>query len=156
VDINDNKIITGWDYKDLDSQSIKEYCKSDLIDMGVNLKDVKVYGKNKLKQMNIDPSTYDNWKNLSEDAFLNEKLKGNQTKLDKNKDGEISSDDFKMLRKEKSLSEDDSEDLYESKKQILNSDKLMDKEINEMLKTRKGREKLKNAVKKLDEEKLKK
>lgn len=183
---------------------------------------------------------------------LNEKLKGNQTKLDKNKDGKISRDDFKMLRKQKSLKEEmekliseknftiiknkidsigsrqtgkflidyfigrilgglsssdlpdtalfadgldeledmlvpdltiedatnafiyakdianqmieeeggdlfgESEDLYESKKQILNSDKLMDKEINEMLKTRKGREKLKNAVKKLDEEKLKK
>jgi hypothetical protein len=67
----------------------------------------------------VDLDTETDWDQLEEDECtecgdmyeieLDEKLYGNQTKLDKNKNGRIDGEDFKMLRKQ----QDEEETLYE-------------------------------------------
>ncbi len=67
----------------------------------------------------VDLDTETDWDQLEEDECtecgdmyeieLDEKLYGNQTKLDKNKNGRIDREDFKMLRKQ----QDEEETLYE-------------------------------------------
>lgn len=67
----------------------------------------------------VDLDTETDWDQLEEDECtecgdmyeieLDEKLYGNQTKLDKNKNGRIDKEDFKMLRKQ----QDEEETLYE-------------------------------------------
>ena len=60
---SNNKIVTGWDYKNNDSDEIKYYSKIDLKDLFPDNKisDFKVLGRNALKRMDIDPFNWDSW-----------------------------------------------------------------------------------------------
>lgn len=62
---SDNKIVTGWEYKNLDRESIAEYTKEDLKDMFPDSKysDFKIISKQFLKTKGIDPFDTDNWSN---------------------------------------------------------------------------------------------
>ena len=61
---SDNKIVTGWEYKDLDTDSIKYYAKGDLKDMEIDPKTVKIYTTKTLMRMGVDPFKPDNWKDI--------------------------------------------------------------------------------------------
>lgn len=61
---NDNKIVTGWEYKDLDTDSIKYYAKGDLKDMEIDPKTVKIYTTKTLMRMGVDPFNPENWKDI--------------------------------------------------------------------------------------------
>ena len=63
----DNKIVTGWEYKNLDKESIIEYTKLDLMDMFPNNKysDFKIQSKNLLLNKGFDPFDSDNWINFT-------------------------------------------------------------------------------------------
>ena len=62
----DNKIVTGWEYKNLDKESIIEYTKLDLMDMFPDKKysDFKILSKNLLLNKGFDPFDSDNWVNF--------------------------------------------------------------------------------------------
>ena len=66
VDKATNKIITGWEYKDLDAQSIAEYIKGDLKDLGVKPSDVTIKTVSSLKTKGVDPFNWDSWKSGGE------------------------------------------------------------------------------------------
>lgn len=62
----DNKIVNGWDYgKDLDKESIREYCKMDLKDQFPDNKPSEfiILTKRGCEQKGIDPFDWKNWKN---------------------------------------------------------------------------------------------
>lgn len=61
---SDNKIVNGWEYNDLDRESIKQYCIGDLKDMEIDPKSVKIYTTKTLNKMGIDPFDPNNWKNI--------------------------------------------------------------------------------------------
>lgn len=58
----DNKIVTGWEYKDLDVDDIKYYAKIDLKDMDLKPSDYTILTVKALKQKGIDPFNWDNWR----------------------------------------------------------------------------------------------
>jgi hypothetical protein len=58
---SDNKIATGWEYKGLDNESIKEYTRMDLKDMDYKPSDFIITTVKSLKNKNIDPFDSDNW-----------------------------------------------------------------------------------------------
>lgn len=58
---SDQKILTGWEYKDLDKESIKEYAKMDIVDMDENPKDYTIITVKGMSAKNIDPFDSDNW-----------------------------------------------------------------------------------------------
>lgn len=62
-----NKIVNGWEYKDLDPQSIAEYVKGDLKDMDIKPSEVSVLTTKGIKAKNIDLFDSDNWEKLEVD-----------------------------------------------------------------------------------------
>jgi hypothetical protein len=60
IDKKTNKIVNGWEYKNLDSESIKEYTKMDLEDQFSDREpsEFKILKKSKLK---VDPFDIKNW-----------------------------------------------------------------------------------------------
>jgi len=65
VSKSDGKIVTGWEYKGLDKESIKEYTNMDLKDMDLKPSDFKILGKAILIRQGKDPFNWANWKNHS-------------------------------------------------------------------------------------------
>lgn len=57
-----NKIVNGWEYKDLDKESIAYYVKGDLKDMDIKPAEVSILTAQALKKRGIDPFTWDSWK----------------------------------------------------------------------------------------------
>lgn len=55
----DNKIVTGWDYKDLDRDEIAHWAKLDLKDMDLKPSEYKILSVPALKRLNIDPFNYE-------------------------------------------------------------------------------------------------
>ena len=64
---DDNSIINGYDYNNVDAQDRIEYTKQDLIDNGMDPKKYKLVGKKFLIKNGIDPFDYNNWTNPSMD-----------------------------------------------------------------------------------------
>jgi len=64
---SNNKIVNGWEYKDLDPQSIAEYVRMDLKDMDIKPSEVSVLTTKGIKAKNIDPFDSDNWEKLEVD-----------------------------------------------------------------------------------------
>lgn len=62
----DNKIVTGWEYKDLDVDDIKYYTKMDLKDMDLKPSDYTILSVKALKQKGIDPFSWDSWRKQNE------------------------------------------------------------------------------------------
>jgi hypothetical protein len=62
----DGKIITGWEYKDLDKEDIKRFTDMDLKDMDFNPRDFRILTTRFLKSQGIDPFDWSNWKKTSE------------------------------------------------------------------------------------------
>ena len=58
----DGKIVTGWEYKDLDKESIKYYTKVDLVDMDFKPSDFRILTTKYLKAQGFDPFDWDNWR----------------------------------------------------------------------------------------------
>jgi len=58
---SDNKIVTGWEYKDLDKESIKEYITMDLKDMDLLPKEYTILTKQQLLSKGINPFDWSNW-----------------------------------------------------------------------------------------------
>jgi hypothetical protein len=65
---SDNKIVSGWEYKNLDNESIKEYSKIDLKDNFPNnkLSDFKIVTKKSLENNNVNPFDTNNWYKIEE------------------------------------------------------------------------------------------
>lgn len=68
------KIVNGWEYdEELDKESIAEYCKSDLSNIGLNPKEFKVSTKKFMEKNEINPFDINNWENPStEDTQIEE------------------------------------------------------------------------------------
>lgn len=65
IDKNSGKIVNGWEYdKDMDKESIADYCKIDIKDMGLKPKNIKVVTKKFLITKDINPFDVKNWSNL--------------------------------------------------------------------------------------------
>jgi hypothetical protein len=62
---SDDKIVNGWEYKDLDKESIIEYCKIDIKDQFPDCKfsDYKIVTKKYLEKQSINPFDWSNWMN---------------------------------------------------------------------------------------------
>lgn len=58
----DNKIVTGWEYKDLDADDIKYYAKIDLKDMDFKPTDFVILSVKGLKKRGINPFSWSNWR----------------------------------------------------------------------------------------------
>jgi len=60
IDKKTNKIVNGWEYKNLDSESIKQYTKMDLKDQFPDRKpsEFKILSKSKVS---VDPFDSKNW-----------------------------------------------------------------------------------------------
>lgn len=65
---NDGKIVTGWEYKGLDNDEIKNYTKMDLGDMDLKYSDYRIVTAKKLKSEGIDPFSWDNWRKTEQMA----------------------------------------------------------------------------------------
>lgn len=65
---SDNKIVNGWEYKDIDNESIKEYAKIDLKDDFPNnkLSDFKIVTKKSLENTGVNPFDTNNWYKIEE------------------------------------------------------------------------------------------
>ncbi len=66
---SDNKIVNGWEYdKDLDKESILEYCKLDLKDdfPGEKLSNFKILTKASIEKQGINPFDSTNWFKINE------------------------------------------------------------------------------------------
>lgn len=75
IDKNTNKIVNGWEYdSDMDKESIKEYCKIDIQDMGLNLKEIKVVTKKFLIKQDINPFDENNWQNIGDNTEIEETI----------------------------------------------------------------------------------
>jgi hypothetical protein len=70
VDKTTNKIITGWDYSDIDSDELNlfkgDYFSVDVKDMGFNPKETKILTKNSLTKRGINPQDITHWLNTGE------------------------------------------------------------------------------------------
>jgi hypothetical protein len=62
---SDNKIVNGWEYKDLDKEDIKDYFKMDMEDQfpDEKLSNFKILTKSGLQKSGINPFDYNNWSN---------------------------------------------------------------------------------------------
>ena len=90
------------------------------------------YGNSKKARADQTKSAVDNLKGPKDKEMKQEELKGNQHKIDKNKNNKIDAHDFKILRGQKSVTEDSCEDEgHEDAKQ----DKAM---IKKMMKKEEG------------------
>jgi hypothetical protein len=56
-----NKILTGWEYKNLNPIDIHYYAKMDIEDMDFNFKDVKILTSKALIKIGINPFEWSNW-----------------------------------------------------------------------------------------------
>lgn len=74
---SDNKIVTGWEYKDLDKESIKYYTTMDLKDMDFKPSDFRILTTKYLKLRGIDPFDWSNWKKTKEMAHGGSVEEGN-------------------------------------------------------------------------------
>jgi hypothetical protein len=65
---SDNKIVNGWEYKDIDNESIKEYVKIDLKNDFPNnkLSDFKIVTKKSLENTGMNPFDTKNWYKIEE------------------------------------------------------------------------------------------
>lgn len=61
VNKENGKIFTGWDYADLDKDSIKHYVIGDLKDLDLTPKDFKISSAKALQKNGIDPFDFSNW-----------------------------------------------------------------------------------------------
>jgi hypothetical protein len=61
VNKNTNKIVTGWEYKDLDRGDIAYYAKMDLKDMDLKPSDFTILTVSGLKKKDINPFNSKNW-----------------------------------------------------------------------------------------------
>jgi len=122
MSIEDIEKLLRGDEGDMDMDINKYEPKSD-IDMDM--------GKYKPKRDIDMGSDYDKeeseWEEIEEgedsyDAELDEKLYGNQSRIDKNKNGKIDSEDFKMLRKESKVYFTESE-MIDIIEKIVNEEK---------------------------------
>lgn len=59
--VSSNKILTGWEYKNLEPEDIKYYSKIDIEDMDFNFKDVKILTAKALINKGINPYEWANW-----------------------------------------------------------------------------------------------
>lgn len=78
----------------------------------IHSKDPQFAGKSKEKRKEMALGAYykmhpEKSKKTNEEAEIEEALKGKQHKIDKNKNGKIDAEDFKLLRKEETVSEED-------------------------------------------------
>jgi len=64
---SDGKIVTGWEYNDVDKQSIKYYTTMDLKDMDFKPSEFRILTSRYLKAKGIDPFDVKNWWNPSYD-----------------------------------------------------------------------------------------
>jgi hypothetical protein len=64
---SDGKIVTGWEYNDVDKQSIKYYTTIDLKDMDFKPSEFRILTSRYLKAKGIDPFDVKNWWNPSYD-----------------------------------------------------------------------------------------
>ena len=64
---SDGKIVTGWEYNDVDKQSIKYYTTMDLKDMDFKPSEFRILTSKFLKAKGIDPFDVKNWWNPSYD-----------------------------------------------------------------------------------------
>lgn len=78
---NDNKIVTGWDYKGLDNEDIKHYSTIDLKDMDLKPADYRVVSGTFLNKKGIDPFNWDSWK-----KHVNESKKSSKKVIKENED----------------------------------------------------------------------
>jgi hypothetical protein len=65
----DGKIVTGWEYKDLDKESIKYYTKVDLMDMDFKPSDFRILTAKYLKAQGVDPFNWDNWRKHGDNYY---------------------------------------------------------------------------------------
>lgn len=76
-----NKIVNGWDYNGYDNNELKIYKKdyfiNDLLDMGMDPKDITILTKKGCSQKGINPLDNNNWQNYP----FNNKLTLNETEL---------------------------------------------------------------------------
>jgi hypothetical protein len=65
---SDNKVVNGWEYKNLDNESIKEYCKMDLKDQFPDSKvsEFTIVTKRGAESKGIDPFDSENWYKMDE------------------------------------------------------------------------------------------
>ena len=63
IDKVNNKIANGWEYYNLDNESIKTYSKNDLIDQFPDRKvsDFAIVTRGSLSKKGLDPSDTNNW-----------------------------------------------------------------------------------------------
>jgi hypothetical protein len=112
------KELTGKDKKDYEKTKSRydEAAKPDFLDMD----------KDGDKKEPMKKAVADKKKNESTEHFKNkliEALKGNQHKIDKNKNNKIDSQDFKILRGQKNVAEDSCED--EAKQEVKKHEKRL-------------------------------
>lgn len=65
----DGKIVTGWEYKDLDKESIKYYTKVDLVDMDFKPSDFRILTTKYLKAQGLDPFNWNNWRKHGDNYY---------------------------------------------------------------------------------------
>ena len=96
VDKNTNKIVTGFETKDVESLKAY-YAKQDLMDMDLNPSDYKILSAKYLLAKGIDPFTFDNWRKMESMAkggatfsdkveSISERLEGSKVPLRLKKD----------------------------------------------------------------------
>jgi hypothetical protein len=61
IDKASNKIITGWEYKDVDNESIKEYCKTDLKDLDKKPSECKILTRKAVEKLGLNPNDSKDW-----------------------------------------------------------------------------------------------
>lgn len=66
VEKSSDKIINGWEYKNLDKESILEYSHMDMKDMDYKKSEYKIVSLKYFKDKNINPFDSNNWKKISE------------------------------------------------------------------------------------------
>lgn len=68
IDKASNKIVNGWEYKNLDKESILEYSKTDLKDMFPErkLSEFSIIGRNNLIKKGLDPTNTNDWHKYDE------------------------------------------------------------------------------------------
>jgi hypothetical protein len=66
VDKSNGKILNGWEYKNLDKESILEYAHMDMADMDYKKSEYKIVSLKYFKDKNINPFDSNNWKKINE------------------------------------------------------------------------------------------
>lgn len=87
VDKLTNKIVTGWDYSDIDKDELnqfkKDYFSLDIKNMGLNPKDVKILTKGSLIKQGLNPQKLSDWLNFGEsNEISDEDLESSAEKFD--------------------------------------------------------------------------